>query len=355
MPNQDPFGPLEPILQDSEVTEILVNGPDKIFYEKHGKLIESQTHFNDDDHVMEVIQFILKPLGLVANESHPIVDARLEDGSRVHVVIPPIALTGPTITIRKTIIRQPSLDDLLGYGTATQPMFDFLKACVASRLSIVVSGGTGSGKTTILNRFSDFIPDEERIITVERESELQLKHNHVVRLESRPPNLEGKGEVSIAELMVQVARMRPERIILSEARSSEVMHLVQLINTGHDGAMFSIHANNPRDALNRMEVMCTMAGLQIPVLNIRQDLASAIDIIVQQQRLRDGSRKILNITEVTGIKNNIIEMQDIFEFYQTDFKDGRIVGEFKPTGTIPHCLDRLKDAGFEFPASFFNA
>lgn len=354
MAEQDSFGPLEPILADPEVTDIMVNGPSKIFYVKQGKLLQADAQFKDDDQVMGVIELILKPLGRAINESHPIIDARLEDGSLVHVIIPPISLNGPILTIRKTQVRQLSIEDLKSFGTATQEMFDFLEACVKSRLTVVVSGGTGSGKTTILNRLTDFIDDDERIVSIEYASELHIEHNHVVRLEARPPNIEGKGEVSIAELVIQAARIRPERIILSEVNSSEVMHLVQLINTGHDGALFGIHANSPRDALSRMEVMCTMAGLQIPILNIRQDLASAVDIIVQQQRLRDGSRKILNITEVTGMQNNLIAMQDIFEFQQTDFKDGKIIGAAKPTGVIPKCRGLLEDNGFDFPDSFFT-
>lgn len=347
------LGPLESLLDDSAITEIMVNHPKQIFVERHGQLEETGLEFDSEEHLLQVIQRIAEPLGRVLNESNPILDLRLPDGSRVNVVGRPIALNGPVLTIRKFSKQPLTKDDLILYESWDEAIMRFLQMCVLSRLNIVLAGGSGAGKTTVLNILCEFIPDNERIVTVERASELMLRQKHVVALETRPANLEGKGEVSMDDLVVNALKMRPDRIIIGEVHGGEVLHIFQAMNTGHDGAMFSIHANNARDVLARLEVMATMSGWDIPILTIREQMTAALDIIVNQQRLRDGSRRIMSISEVVGLKNGVPELQDIFLFEQSDVREGRIVGHFTPTGITPHCLPRLQDNGFSVAADFF--
>ncbi|MDQ7024601.1 MAG: CpaF family protein [Anaerolineae bacterium] len=348
------LGPLEPLLEDESVTEIMVNGPKNIFIEQSGKITLSGVTFESDDHVLRVIDRIVAPLGRRVDESQPLVDARLQDGSRVNVVIRPIALCGPTITIRKFSKTPFGVQDLIRFGTMTPEIAQFLRACIMGSLNSVVSGGTGSGKTTLLNVLSSFIPNEERIITVENAAELQLQQEHVVSLESRPPNIEGKGEVTIRDLVINCLRMRPERIVVGECRGPEALDMLQAMNTGHDGSLTTLHANTPRDALARLEVMVLMAGMDLPVRAIREQTASAVDMIVQQTRMRDGSRKIIFITEVQGMEGEMVTMSDIFEFEQTGFENNKIVGRVKPTGIRPKFYDRIEDAGINLPPSIFG-
>jgi pilus assembly protein CpaF len=310
--------------------------------------------FESDEHVMRVIDRIVAPLGRRVDESSPLVDARLPDGSRVHVVIRPIALCGPTITIRKFPKYRLGIQDLIRFGSMSAEVAEFLKACVIAAINTVVSGGTGSGKTTLLNVLSGFIPNDERIITVENAAELQLQQEHVVGLESRPPNIEGKGQVSIQDLVIACLRMRPDRIVVGECRGGEALDMLQAMNTGHDGSLTTLHANTPRDAIARLEVMCLMAGMDLPVRAIREQVSSAIDCIIQQQRIRDGSRKVLNVTEVQGMEGDMITMSDIFEFEQTGFEGGKIVGRIRPTGIRPKFTDRIEDAGLALPPSVFG-
>jgi len=348
------LGPLEPLLEDETVTEIMVNGPKNIFVEQAGKVSLSGVTFESDDHVLRVIDRIVAPLGRRVDESSPLVDARLQDGSRVNVVVRPIALCGPTITIRKFSKTPLGVQDLIRFGSLTPEIAQFLRACVIAKMNAVVSGGTGSGKTTLLNVLSSFIPNDERIITVENAAELQLQQEHVVPLESRPPNIEGKGEITIQDLVVNCLRMRPERIVVGECRSGEALDMLQAMNTGHDGSLTTLHANSPRDALSRLEVMCLMAGMDLPVRAIREQVASAVDVIVQQSRLRDGSRKIIFITEVQGMEGEMITMSDIFEFEQTGFENNKIVGRIRPTGLRPRFYDRIEDAGITLPPNIFG-
>src|SRR5215212_1783766 len=314
------FGPIEPLLQDSTISEVMVNGPNQIYVEQKGKLRLADVAFDDDDHVRRIIDRIVSPLGRHVDESSPICDARLPDGSRVNIVIPPVSLVGPTITIRKFSKTPLGIDDLIRYGSMTPEIAEFLRACVVSRLNCVVSGGTGSGKTTLLNVLSSFIPDDERIITVEDAAELQLRQDHVVRLEARPANIEGKGAITIRDLVINCLRMRPERIVVGECRGREALDMLQAMNTGHDGSLTTGHANTPRDMLSRLETMALMAGMDLPVRAIREQVASAVDLIVQQSRMRDGSRKITNSTEVQGMEGDKIILQDIFLFEQESFE-----------------------------------
>lgn len=348
------LGPLETLLEDETVTEIMVNGPKNIFIEQKGKVGLSGVTFENDDHVLRIIDRIVAPLGRRVDESQPLVDARLQDGSRVNVVIRPIALCGPTITIRKFSKVPLTVQDLIRFGTFTPEIAQFLRAAVIGAVNSVVSGGTGSGKTTLLNVLSGFIPNDERIITVENAAELQLQQEHVVSLESRPANIEGKGEITIRDLVINCLRMRPERIVVGECRGSEALDMLQAMNTGHDGSLTTLHANTPRDALSRLEVMCLMAGMDLPVRAIREQVASAVDMIVQQQRLRDGSRKIIAITEVQGMEGEMITMSNIFEFEQTGFENERIVGRIRPTGIRPRFYERIEDAGINLPPSVFG-
>jgi pilus assembly protein CpaF len=348
------FGPIEPLLKDGSITEIMINGPKQVYVERAGKLEPAEIEFNDDEHVMRVIDRIVSPLGRRIDESSPTVDARLPDGSRVNAIIPPIALNGPTVTIRKFSKDPFTVEDLIRFGTFTPEMATFLKACVEARLNVVVSGGTGSGKTTMLNVLSSFIPGDERIVTIENAAELQLRQDHVVRLESRPPNIEGKGEVTIRDLVINSLRMRPERIVVGECRGGEALDMLQAMNTGHDGSMTTAHANSPRDTLSRLETMCLMAGMDLPVRAIREQIASAIDLIVQQDRLKDGTRKITNVTEVQGMEGDVIVLQDIFNFQQTGVESGKIVGRMKPTGIRPKFISRFEVHNIYLPPNIFG-
>jgi len=350
------FGPINPLIHDPGISEIMVNGPDQVYIEKKGKLVRSNVSFKDEQHVMRVIEKIVAPLGRRIDESSPMVDARLPNGSRVNVIIPPLALEGPTITIRKFSERPFTVKDLINFGTLTPNVAMFLKACVEARMNIVVSGGTGSGKTTTLNVISSFIPDDERIVTIEDAAEIQLNQEHVVRLETRPPNIEGKGAITIRDLVRNSLRMRPDRIVVGEVRSGEALDMLQAMNTGHDGSLTTGHANSPRDMLARLETMVLMAGMDLPIKAIREQVASAVDIIVHQSRLKDGSRKITHITEVIGMEGDVITMQDIFVFKQIGKDErGRIIGEIVPTGIKPRFLEKFESMGMLLPSDIFNA
>ena len=348
------LGPLEPLLRDESITEVMVNGPRQVYIERSGKLELTNVVFQNDDHVMRIIDRIIAPIGRRVDESSPMVDARLTDGSRVNAIIPPLSLVGPVITIRKFSASPFTVDDLIRFGTATADMFDFLKACVEARLNVFVSGGTGSGKTTTLNVLSSFIPNDERIITIEDAAELQLRQEHVVTLESRPPNIEGKGAIPIRELVRNSLRMRPDRIIVGECRSGEALDMLQAMNTGHDGSMSTGHANSPRDMLSRLETMVLMAGVDLPLRAIREQVASAVDLIVHQSRLKDGTRKITNITEVQGMEGDVIVMQDVFVFEQTGVVEGKIQGRLKPTGIRPKFVEKFETQGIHLPPGLFG-
>ncbi len=349
------FGPLETLLGDESITEIMVNGAQKVYIERQGKIEKTNLAFESDDHLMRIIDRIVSPLGRRIDESSPYVDARLPDGSRVNAIIPPLALNGPTLTIRKFSKIPLTIDDLIRFGTITPEAIEFLNACVVARLNVIVSGGTGSGKTTSLNVLSGFIPNDERIITVENAAELQLRQEHVVTLESRPPNIEGKGEVSIRDLVINCLRMRPDRIVVGECRSGEALDMLQAMNTGHDGSLTTLHSNSPRDTLARLETMVLMAGMDLPVRAIREQIASAVDLIVHQERMRDGSRKIVNITEVQGMEGDVIVMSDIFGFEQQGMEGGRVIGRLKPTGLRPKFVERIETANIHLPAGIFGA
>jgi len=349
------FGPLQELLNDPEISEIMVNGPKKVYVEKRGKIQLSDVTFVDEQHVLRVIDRIVAPLGRRIDESSPMVDARLPDGSRVNAVIRPIALCGPTISIRKFRKEGITIEDLIRFGSLTSEMAEFLSACVRASLNIVVSGGTGSGKTTMLNVLSSFIPDDERIITVENAAELQLRQEHVVPLESRPPNVEGKGEISIRDLVINTLRMRPERIVVGECRGGEALEMLQAMNTGHDGSMTTLHANSPRDAIARIETMCLMAGMDLPVRAIREQIASAVNLIVQLARLKDGSRKVIYITEVQGMEGDVVVLSDIFVFEQQGLDErGKIIGQLKPTGIRPRFVDRFEERNIYLPPNIFG-
>jgi pilus assembly protein CpaF len=348
------FGPLEVLLADETISEIMVNGPKNIFIEQKGTLHRANVTFENDEHVMRIIDRIVAPLGRRVDESSPIVDARLPDGSRVNAIIRPLALCGPTVTIRKFSKKPLTVEDLIRFGSMTKEIAEFLRACIIGRLNSVVSGGTGSGKTTLLNVLSGFIPNDERIVTVENAAELQLRQEHVVTLESRPPNIEGKGAITIQDLVINCLRMRPDRIVVGECRGGEALDMLQAMNTGHDGSLTTAHSNSPRDTLARLEVMCLMAGMDLPVRAIREQVASAVDLICHQERLRDGTRKIVKITEIQGMEGEIITMSDIFEFEQIGIEAGKIVGRIKPTGLRPKFIDRIEDAGIHLPPSTFG-
>jgi pilus assembly protein CpaF len=348
------FGPLEPLLADESITEIMVNGPHKVFIERQGKLEKVKISFESDEHLMRIIDRIVSPLGRRIDESSPYVDARLPDGSRVNAIIPPLALNGPTLTVRKFSKTPLTVDDLIRFGSITPEAIEFLNACVNARLNVIVSGGTGSGKTTFLNILSGFIPGDERIITVENAAELQLRQEHVVTLESRPPNIEGKGEVTIRDLVINCLRMRPDRIVVGECRGGEALDMLQAMNTGHDGSLTTLHSNSPRDTLSRLETMCLMSGMDLPMRAIREQVASAVDLIVHEERMRDGSRKIVNITEVQGMEGDVIVMSDIFAFEQQGIEGGRVIGRLKPTGLRPKFIDRIEAANIHLPAGIFG-
>ena len=348
------LGPLEPLLRDETLTEVMVNGPQQVYIERDGKLELTNVTFQNDEHVMKIIQRIIAPIGRRVDESSPMVDARLADGSRVNAIIPPLSLVGPVITIRKFSATPYTVDDLVRFGTSTPEMFEFLEACVKARLNVFVSGGTGSGKTTMLNILSSFIPDDERIVTIEDAAELQLRQEHVVTLEARPSNIEGKGAVPIRELVRNALRMRPDRIVVGECRSAEALDMLQAMNTGHDGSMSTGHANTPRDMLSRLETMVLMAGMDLPLRAIREQISSAVDLIVHQNRLKDGTRKIVNITEVQGMEGDVIVMQDVFVFEQTGVSEGRIQGRLKPTGIRPHFVERFETMGVHLAPNIFG-
>jgi pilus assembly protein CpaF len=348
------LGPLQPLLEDDTITEVMVNGAKNIYIERKGKIHRVPVTFENNDHVMRIIDRIVAPLGRRIDESSPYVDARLPDGSRVNAIIPPLSLVGPVLTIRKFSRNPITVEQLIQFGSVTQEGIQFLKACVEARLNVVISGGTGSGKTTLLNILSGFIPSDERIITIENAAELQLRQEHVITLESRPPNIEGRGEVTIRDLVINSLRMRPERIIVGEIRDEAALDMLQAMNTGHDGSMTTLHSNGPRDTLARLETMTLMAGMDLPSRAIREQISSAIDLICHQERMRDGTRKITNITELSGMEGEVITMTDIFVFEQTGIENGQIAGRLRPTGLRPKFMDKLEAAGINLPPSIFG-
>jgi len=348
------FGPIQPLLDDPDVSEVMVNGPKKVFIEKGGKLTKTGVTFDDDDHVERIIDRIILPLGRRVDTDSPTVDARLPDGSRVNAIIRPVAIDGPSITIRKFKKDKLTIQQLVDFGSMTQNMAEFLRACVLAHLNIVISGGTGSGKTTLLNVLSGFIQAEERIVTIEDAAELQLQQDHVVRLETKVPNTDGRGAVTIRDLVKNSLRMRPDRIVVGECRGGEALDMLQAMNTGHDGSLTTLHANTPRDALSRLETMVLMAGMDLPLKVVRQQISSAVDLIVQQTRLKDGARKVTAITEVVGMEGDTVVMTDIFKFEQTGVgANGKILGELKPTGIRPIFGPKLEAAGFKLSAELF--
>ncbi|MGQ9712503.1 MAG: CpaF family protein [Desulfotomaculales bacterium] len=349
------FGPITPLLNDPEVTEVMVNGPDQVYVERYGRLEKTDVVFRDAAHAMRIIEKMVAPVGRRVDESMPMVDARLPDGSRVNVIIPPLSLKGPTITIRKFYRERLGINDLIKLGTLTPEIAQFLEACVRGRLNVIVSGGTGSGKTTTLNVLSSFIPSDERIVTIEDAAELQLQQEHVVTLKSRPPNIEGKGQITIRDLVRNALRMRPDRIIVGEVRGGEALDMLQAMNTGHEGSLSTVHANSPRDALARIETMVLMAGMELPVRAIREQIAAAIDLIVHQSRLKDGSRRVTHVTEVQGLEGQVVLLQELFVFRQKGVREGRVVGEFAPTGIRPRFTDKLEARGIELPNEIFLA
>lgn len=349
------YGPLESLLADPSITEIMVNGPKHVYIEQQGRVTESAVQFDDDAHVLRVVDRIIRPLGRRVDRKWPMVDARLPDGSRVNVIIPPSAIDGPTITIRKFSKKKLTADDLIQFGSLTPQMAEFLRGCVQARLNIIVSGGTGSGKTTLLNVLSNYIPDDERIVTIEDSAELQLSKPHVVRLESRPADTDGTGRVTIRDLVMNSLRMRPERIVVGEVRGGEALDMLQAMNTGHDGSLTTLHANTPRDAISRLETLTLMAGIDFPVKVVREQIAAAIDLIVQQSRMRDGSRKVVQITEVQGMEGDIVVLQDAFRFIERGVDaDGKVLGEMVPTGIRPKFMPRLEAAGIKLPPEIFG-
>jgi pilus assembly protein CpaF len=348
------FGPLEQFLSMDGLTEIMVNGPKNVFIEKAGRITRTSVTFEDNEHVLRIIDRIVAPLGRRIDEGSPLVDARLPDGSRVNAVVQPIAIDGPTLTIRIFSKIPLTVENLIEFGSVTPEAVEFLKACVIGKLNIVISGGTGSGKTTLLNVMSSFIPDEERIVTIENAAELQLRQDHVVRLESREANVEGRGEISIQRLVINSLRMRPDRIIVGEVRAGEALDMLQAMNTGHDGSLATAHANSPRDMLARLETMVLMAGMDLPHRAIREQIAAAIDVIVQGERLRDGTRKITSISEIQGMEGDIITTSEIFRFEQTGMEQGRVIGRLRPTGLRPKFMWKIQDAGIMLPPSIFG-
>ena len=348
------LGPLEPLLADPLVTEIMVNGAKNIYVERNGKLSRVNLVFESDDHLMRIIERIVAPLGRRIDESSPYVDARLADGSRVNAVIPPISLIGPVLTIRKFFKIPLTVEQLIEYGTVTAEAMEFMKAAVLGKLNIVVSGGTGSGKTTFLNVLSGYIPGDERIITVENAAELQLRQEHVVTLESRPPNIEGRGQITIQDLVINCLRMRPDRIVVGECRGPEAFDMLQAMNTGHEGSLTTIHANNPREATARLENMILMAGMDLPHRAIREQIAAAVDVICQLERMRDGARKVVAVTEVQGMEGDVITMSDIFKFEQAGYEDGRVIGALRATGLRPRAMTKIEEAGIQLPPSVFG-
>jgi pilus assembly protein CpaF len=348
------LGPLQPLLEDETITEVMVNGAKNVYIERKGKIVRVPVSFESNDHVMRIIDRIVSPLGRRIDESSPYVDARLPDGSRVNIIIPPVSLVGPVITIRKFFKHPITLEQLVQFGTATDECLEFLKACVEARINLVISGGTGSGKTTLLNILSGYIPADERIVTIENAAELQLRQEHVIPLESRPANIEGRGEITIRQLVINALRMRPDRIIVGEIRDEAALDMLQAMNTGHDGSMTTCHSNSPRDTLSRLETMTMMAGMELPVRAIREQVSSAIDLVIHQERMRDGTRKIVNITEVTGMEGDVITMTDIFLFEQVGYENGRVVGRLRPTGLRPKFMEKIEGSGIHLPSSIFG-
>ncbi len=350
------FGPIQSLLNDDSISEVMVNGPHKVYIEQKGKLKLSTVRFASDEHVLKVIDRIIRPLGRRVDRKWPMVDARLPDGSRVNAIIPPCAIDGSTITIRKFSKNKLKVEDLIRFGSMTPEMAEFLRACVVSRLNIVVAGGTGSGKTTLLNVLSNFIPEDERIVTIEDSAELQLAQDHVVRLEAKPAEVDGTGRVAIRDLVINSLRMRPERVVIGECRGGETLDMLQAMNTGHDGSLTTLHANTPRDALARMETMSMMAGMDMPLKVIREQIASAVDLIVQQTRLEDGQRKVAYITEVQGMEGETVVLQDIFKLeILGKTPEGKLMTELRPTGVRPRFTPRLEAHGFKLPPSIFGA
>ena len=347
------FGPIEPLLADPSITEVMVNGPKRVYIERAGRIEKVDITFRDDEHVLNIIDRIITPLGRHIDESSPRVDARLPDGSRVNAIIRPLSLVGPVITVRKFATRF-NVEDLIGFGTATAEMFEFLRVCVEARLNVFLSGGTGSGKTTTLNVISSFIPEDERIVTIEDAAELQLGQSHVVSLEARPSNLEGQGEITIRDLLRNALHMRPDRIVVGECRAGEALDMVQAMTTGQEGSLSTGHANTPRDMLRRLETMILMTGYELPLRAIREQIASAVDVIVHTARMRDGSRKIVSITEILGTEDDDILTQEIFAFEQTGFQDGRVEGELRPTGIRPTFMGAFKVRGIPLPPGEFG-
>ena len=349
------FGPIEPLLRDPTVTEVMINRPDQVYCERFGKLELTDIQFRDLEHIRHVIDKIVAPLGRRVDESSPMVDARLPDGSRVNAIIPPLSLSGPVLTIRKFSVDPYTVEDLIGFGSVTQGMAAFLAACVKVKLNILISGGSGAGKTTLLNVLSSFIPEGERIVTIEDAAELKLHQPHVVRLESRPPNIEGRGEIKIRDLVRNSLRMRPDRIVVGEVRGGEALDMLQAMNTGHEGSISTIHANTPRDALARMETMVMMSGMELPSRAIREQVASAIHLIVQISRMSDGSRKVVNVSEIQGMEGAVIVMQDIFAYHQKGIGEGgKVLGAMQPTGMVPKFMERYAAAGIHMPAEIFT-
>lgn len=348
------YGPIQPLLDDPDVSEIMVNGPQKVFIEKNGQLTKSNIIFDDDDHVIRIIDRIILPLGRHVDWDTPTVDARLPDGSRVNAVVRPVAIDGPSITIRKFRKDKLKVDDLIKYDSLTKQMAEFLEACVRARFNVVISGGTGSGKTTLLNVLSGFIPENERIITIEDAAELQLQQDHVMRMETKSPNSDGLHAVTIRDLVKNSLRMRPDRIVVGEVRGGEALDMLQAMNTGHDGSLTTVHANSPRDALSRLETLVLMAGMDLPLKVVRQQISSAVDLIVQQTRLKDGQRKVTSITEVAGMEGEVVVLTDIFKFNQSGVSaDGKVIGELTATGIRPIFTPRLEAAGYKLGAELF--
>jgi pilus assembly protein CpaF len=348
------FGPIQPLLEDTDISEVMVNGPKKVYVEKGGKLIKSPVTFDDDNHVLRIIDRIILPLGRRVDADTPTVDARLPDGSRVNAVIAPVAIDGPSITIRKFKKDKLSIQQLIEYGSLTPNMAEFIRACVIARLNIVISGGTGSGKTTLLNVLSSYIPEEERIITIEDAAELQLQQDHVMRMETKVANIDGRGAVTIRDLVRNSLRMRPDRIVVGEVRGGEALDMLQAMNTGHDGSLTTVHANSPRDAISRLETLVLMAGMDLPLKVVRQQISSAVDLIVQQTRLKDGTRKVTAITEVVGMEGDTVSLTDIFKFEQTGMgANNTILGELRATGIRPIFSPRLEASGFKLSGEIF--
>ncbi len=347
------YGPLEPLLQDDSITEVMVNGPKGVYVERRGLIEPSEVVFENEDHLRRIIDRIVSPLGRRVDETSPMVDARLPNGYRVNATIPPLALDGPALTIRKFAQTPYTVQDLIANGTLTRNLVTFLKACVEARVNMIISGGTGTGKTTLLNVVSAFIPGRERIVTIEDTAELQLKREHIVRLEYRPPNVEGEGEVTIRQLVINALRMRPDRIVVGEARGGEALDMLQAMNTGHDGSLTTIHSNSPRDTLRRIETMVMMAGMELPLRAIREQLASAVELVVHLERMRDGTRKVVRVAEVQGMEGEGVVMQDLFEFKQEGFRGGRVLGKLESIGLRPKFADRFSANGIELPKEVF--